>query len=204
MEQTQKPSWQLMTIVVLGVVLAGLSGYVVSDLLKDRRELAATPDLAPVGNAGTGIPGSTDDAPDPVAEYMESGFKVVAVVPNPFYPPNRAAETLAEKSHALHVVAERGINDYACGGMYVPSTCYFFLEASYYDTPDRTFIGAWKNDFAVLQARDGSDAIRFVDANTIEFKAAGGDAGYGVVETWRLDLGTGTFTLLSKDETRLE
>ncbi len=127
--------------------------------------------------------------------YLKSRYKVVAIVDSPFERNGTTPESDKITGSKLYVVTTRGINDYTCGGKYTPSECYFFLEASYADIPDITYIGSWGGT-----AIDPKQ-IRFTKNDVVEFASGDGDAGLSIEQVWDLDLKTGSTTRISSKET---
>ena len=127
---------------------------------------------------------------DVSAEYQSSKYRVVRVVDNPYY-------SVESKYESLIITAPRGINDYTCGGKYVPSTCYLFLESSYYGIDSPQFVGTWSGGSPSLLP----ETVKFISPTVIEFKAVFGDAGYSMEAVWQLDTTTGSSTLISQEGT---
>jgi hypothetical protein len=180
-------------VAVLLLLLIGFGIY----FFYERQKLQNTADMAcPVGDCSTialgfgeSFPPEAESIPagsgaDLIKEYKNSKFRVVDVVKNPY-----------GKQGSLYVVAERGLNDYSCGGAYGPRICYFFLETSYYGVPPIQYIGAWGNGFTAIEN------IKFIDENTVVFDASESDAGMTVSEKWKLNLINGSTTMTSKEIT---
>lgn len=126
-------------------------------------------------------------ASDVVDAYLTTDYRVVSVVTNPYYSEQSQYDTLI-------VVAPRGDNDYTCGGLYVPSDCYLFLESSYYNVVTPVYVGTWSG--GLLQ----TETISFTGPTEITFNTANGDAGYGYKSTFTLDLMTGSSTRTAHEE----
>lgn len=77
---------------------------------------------------------------------------------------------------------------------------FFFVEPGFdiAADPDTRYVARWPD--APTLAGLMLDSLRFVDVRTVEFRAVGGDGGYGVEEVWRLDVVTGATTLQSRVE----
>lgn len=132
-------------------------------------------------------PVSAEPPTDISAEYKESNFKVIAIATNPF------GEQPARAREMLYVIAERGTNDSTCGGMYSSGPCHFFLESDYYNGPNKLAVSEWGGNFAAL----GED-IAYVDVDTVEFTATGGDGGLSTTQIWHLNVRTGALTKVSE------
>jgi hypothetical protein len=123
-------------------------------------------------------------------EYLNSNYKVIAIVPNIF---KDDRNTDLYKYHELQVVTEK--DGYSCGGMYDNELCFFFLKSNYAQASSSTYIGKWGNKFTSLDV----ESMRFVDPYTVQFKAYWGDGGETAKEEWALDISSGSTTLLSED-----
>lgn len=123
------------------------------------------------------------------AEYLSSNYRVVSAVENPYY----SDESKYDK---LIVVAPRGINDFSCGGKYVPDTCYLFLESSYADIETPEFVGIWASDSWSLR----QETIKFISPTVVTFEAGFGDGGIRSVTMWEFDLSTGSSSMVSRED----
>jgi hypothetical protein len=121
---------------------------------------------------------------DVISAYEKSGFKVSAI----------AHDTFSEQHPDLYVVTNRGINDGGCGGMYSPGPCYFFLESQWAGVPPIRYIGTWSSTA-------GLDEIHFINDDTAEFKTSWGDAGASFEEVWRINIYSGSTTMISRKDT---
>ncbi len=178
-----------MLVFVIMPFIGGYIGYVYSpQKIVERVKVVPLKNLPP-----TMVPKSLKEAtPNEVIDaYMETDYRVVSVVLNPFY---------SDKSQydQLVIMTPRGINDYACGGRYVPPVCYIFLESSYANTITPVFVGTWNG--GLLQ----TDTVAFVSPTEISFDVANGDAGYGYRSTYRYDLMTGSSTRTAHQEFSFE
>ena len=83
---------------------------------------------------------------------------------------------------------------------YTAPVCFFFVEPSFDAAADPAtrYVARWPDAPALSGLV--TDSLRFVDARTVEFRAAGGDGGYTVQEVWWLDIVTGALALQSRVE----
>jgi hypothetical protein len=159
----------------------------------------ATPSTTPPTQERTQEP--PDDAPDVVAAYASSPYRVVAVAKNPFAPYTViVAAERASLACGSPEQPQRCWADESCGSLYTSHACYFFVEPSFDAAaePETRFVGRWP-DFPQVNGL-AVDSLRFVDAETLEFDAPGGDGCYAVEEVWRLNLTSGDLTRVSQVE----
>lgn len=177
------PSSKYLAVALL-VLLPFFGGYIgyqfVPAKIIEKVERIEVPKYIPVEIPGTDNQKELIAPTDLPTTYAASGYRVVSVVQNPFYSEESKYDTLV-------VATPRGVNDYTCGGRYVPSHCYLFLESSYADIPTPKFVGTWSNDAI-------SGDITFVTPTVIEITTGNGDAGYSHIAKWLLDLETGSTT----------
>ena len=165
-----------------GIILSALVTYGVVAFFDRQEEPVAQVDRTP----SSGI----------AEEYLGAGYRVLGVLNNP-----KGNDTLiiaterAESNCGTPDHPQRCMNDTMCGSRYSQPTCYFFLEPQYhYDAdPETKFVAQWGGE--ALQI----DTITFLDANTISFESAEGDAGAWAKSLWNLDLKTGTATLKKRE-----
>ncbi len=129
-------------------------------------------------------PKSIDSIPN---IYASTSYRTVAVLHNPYYPDETKYDTVV-------IVAQRGINDYSCGGKYVPSKCYIFLESSYAETETPKFVGIW-TDGAI-----NPKTLRFISPNEILIDTGFNDACINVKATSIYNLNTGSSTIESYED----
>lgn len=159
------------------------------------------PATSPTALSAEGHTAEPDGAADIVAGYASAGFRPIAVVKNPYAPytviivAERAPLTCGSQD-----APQRCWADELCGSMYTSRVCYFFLEPGFDAAakPQTRFVARWPEVAGVNALMP--DTLRFVDAETLEFTAPGGDSGYSVEETWRLNLTSGELTLVSRVE----
>lgn len=142
-----------------------------------------------------------DGAVDIIADYAGASFRPIAVVKNPSAPYTViVAAERAPLSCGSQEAPQRCWADDLCGSMYTSRACYFFVEPTFDAAadPQTRFVAQWPEVPGVNALQP--DTIRFVDAETLEFTAPGGDGGYSVEEVWQLDLASGELTLVSRVE----
>ena len=114
-----------------------------------------------------------------IQEFIAATFRVVSVTRNP-YGPNTLIVAVRRADIGCGDLAApvRCIADETCGSLYTSPTCYFFVEPTFDISaePATRFVAAWpehpgEGSIAALQV----ESIRFLDARTVEFKAAGVD-----------------------------
>ncbi len=136
-----------------------------------------------------------------IQSFIEVPFRAVAVAKSPHAPytlivvTERAAAECGSPDDP-----QRCINDETCGSLFTSPTCYFFVEPSFHADADADtrYVSRWPDDPTLAGLEAGS--IHFIDERTVEFQASGGDGGYSIQETWRLDLVTGALALQSRVE----
>ena len=135
-----------------------------------------------------------------VSEFINSNYRVLKVIES-IEKPDHLYSLIVATERSKNITCgdpkspSRCANDAGCGSIYTSRACYFFLEPQF-------IVGANANTHFVAQwqgSLDGLDleSIKFMDANNIEFKSAGGDAGLGIEATWNLNLQTGKITEVS-------
>ncbi len=136
-----------------------------------------------------------------VQAFIDAPYRVVAVAQNPFAPYSLiVANARARADCGSPTQPQRCTADDTCGSIYTAPTCFFFVEPGFDITADPAtrLVARWPD--APTLAGLMLDSLRFVDAQTVEFRAVGGDGGYGVEEVWWLDMVTGVTTLQSRVE----
>lgn len=160
-----------------------------------------TPEPTPTIPAPT-IPAPVEaNAQQLVQAFIDAPYRVVAVAQNPFAPYSLiVANARARADCGSPTQPQRCTADDTCGSIYTAPTCFFFVEPGFdvAADPDTRYVARWPN--APTLAGLMLDSLRFVDARTVEFRAVGGDGGYGVEEVWRLDVVTGATTMQSRVE----
>jgi hypothetical protein len=181
------------------VLVALLCGTVLFSFLNSR---AVSVSNTPSGPDSTEVGTETGEVEEEIAgaqasaalikEYEKSSYKVVTLVPNPFgkFP----------GYEVLYVVTNRGINDDSCGGLYSAGSCYFFLESTYHNGPTAKYVTTWGGGPTGI----GRESIKFIDVDTVRFTGTFGDAGVGILETWELNVRTGSSTRTSQVRTEAE
>jgi len=138
-----------------------------------------------------------------IQEFIAATFRVVSVTRNP-YGPNTliVAARRAPGGCGDPAAPVRCYPDETCGSLYTAATCYFFVEPTFEigAVPETRFIAAWpphpgEGSIAALQV----ESIRFLDAKTVEFKAAGADGPNVLNVTYRLDLETGEINAVAEN-----
>ena len=138
-----------------------------------------------------------------IQEFIAAKFRVVSVTVNPYAPYTLiVAARRADIACGDPAKPVRCIADETCGSLYTSPTCYFFLEPAFDISaePATRFIAAWpphpgEGSIAALQV----ESIRFLDARTVEFKAAGADGPNVLNVTYRLDLETGEISAVAEN-----
>ncbi len=136
-----------------------------------------------------------------VQAFIDAPYRVVAVAQNPFAPYSLiVANARARADCGSPTQPQRCTADDTCGSIYTAPTCFFFVEPGFDITADPAtrLVARWPD--APTLAGLMLDSLRFVDAQTVEFRAVGSDGGYGVEEVWWLDMVTGVTTLQSRVE----
>lgn len=136
-----------------------------------------------------------------IQTFVDAPFRVVMVAKSPYAPYSLIIAT--ERSAAECGSAEapqRCTADDTCGSFYTSPACYFFVEPSFDATADPAtrYVSRWPEEPTVSAL--AVDSLRFIDARTVEFRAAGGDGAYSVEEVWWLDLVTGALAMQSRVE----
>jgi hypothetical protein len=121
------------------------------------------------------------------SSYSSSTYRVVTVLQNPYY-------SEESKYDSLVIVAPRGVNDHTCGGKYVPSNCYIFLESSYAYTPTPKFVGIWNS--GLIQP----ETVKFTSPTEVSIGVANGDGCFSYKAEWKYDLNTGSSTRTMYEE----
>lgn len=140
---------------------------------------------------------ATLEASGPIAagiirEYVDAGYRVIAVARNPFAP--YTLIVASERSRSLCGSLEEPVRcriDDACGATNTSPICYFFIEPSFPGAtdPSTRFVARWPDspgDYAL-----DTESLRFIDGRTVEFVARGVANGPASEEIWWLDLVTG-------------
>ncbi len=153
---------------------------------------------APTASTVTPAEGS---ALDLIQAFLDAPYRVVAVAQSPLAPYSLIIAT--ERAAAVCCSPEapqRCTADDTCGSLYTSPTCYFFVEPSFDATadPQTRYVARWPDEPTL--AGLAPDSVRFIDARTVEFQAAGGDGAYSVQEVWWLDLVTGALAMQSRVE----
>jgi hypothetical protein len=136
-----------------------------------------------------------------IRAFIEAPYRVVAVAKNPFAP--YSLIVAAERSEAAcgsPDEPQRCTADETCGSLYTSSTCFFFVEPAFDAEADPVtrYVTRWPDEPTI--AALATDSFRFVDARTVEFRAAGADGAFSVQEVWWLDLVTGALAMQSRVE----
>jgi len=164
---------------------------------------------SPTAEAPLPTPEPTPTIPPPVEAnaqqlvqaFIDAPYRVVAVAQNPFAPYSLiVANARARADCGSPTQPQRCTADDTCGSFYTAPTCFFFVEPSFdvAADPATRYVTRWPDapDLAAFVP----DSLRFIDARTVEFRAAGGDGGYGVEEVWWLDVVTGAVAMQSRVE----
>jgi len=151
-----------------------------------------------VARQKTSLPSKNKES-DIVSNFIQSSYRVVAVLQNPFAPYSLIIAT--ERSEAQCGSKDdpsRCTDDSSCGSIYTSPNCYFFVEPHFVAHTDAStrFVEKWHSGIDGLSI----DSIKFKDANNVQFDSAGGDAGVGVQAIWNLDLKAGQITQISRQE----
>jgi len=138
-----------------------------------------------------------------IREFIAAKFRVVSVTLNPYAPytlivaARRAPIECGDSAAPVRCFA-----DETCGSLYTSATCYFFVEPLFDISaePETRFVAAWpphpgEGSIAALQV----ESIHFLDARTVEFKAAGVDGPNVLNVTYRLDLETGEINVVAEN-----
>lgn len=141
------------------------------------------------------------NAQELVQAFIDAPYRVVAVAKNPFAPYSLiVANARARADCGSPTQPQRCTADDTCGSFYTAPTCFFFVEPSFdlAADPATRYVTRWPDapDLAAFVP----DSLRFIDARTVEFRAAGGDGGYAVEEVWWLDVVTGAVAMQSRVE----
>ncbi|MBP8948778.1 MAG: hypothetical protein KBG73_08040 [Candidatus Promineofilum sp.] len=159
-------------------------------------EMTATPDPTPT------IPAPVEaNAQNLVQSFIEAPYRVVAVAKSPFAPYSLiVANERAPADCGSPDEPQRCTADDTCGSLYTAPVCFFFVEPSFDAAADPAtrYVARWPD--APTLSGLVTDSLRFVDARTVEFRAAGGDGAYAVQEVWWLDIVTGALALQSRVE----
>ena len=117
--------------------------------------------------------------------YLSSKFRVLKIMKNPF---NHSFVFLATERPSINT---------GCGSIYTSPTCYFFIEPdNFYGAPETHLAAKLTN----LGGLDFYTSIKFVDVNRLRFTTVEGDAGYGIEQTWEVNLQTGGSTIIHSRE----
>lgn len=207
---------ELVAAVVIGLALAGCARAPEPIPSATPPQLVAPQVERPATETPTAEPPPTETPPPPtptavspvqnsalqlIQAFVDAPFRVVAVARSPHAPyslivaTERAAADCGSLEHPQRCTA-----DETCGSFYTSPTCYFFIEPAFDAAADPAtrYVGRWPDEPAL--AGLVLDSLRFIDARTVEFRAAGGDGGGGVEELWWLDLVTGALALQSRVE----
>ncbi len=160
-----------------------------------------TPEATPPPPTPTVPPPAEANAQQLVQSFLDAPYRVVAVAKSPFAPYSLIiANERAPADCGSREQPQRCTNDETCGSLYTAPTCFFFLEPSFdvAADPATRYVARWPD--APTLAGLVPDSLRFIDARTVEFRAAGGDGDYSVEEVWWLDLVTGALALQSRVE----
>lgn len=159
-------------------------------------EMTATPEATPT------IPAPVEaNAQNLVQSFIDAPYRVVAVAKSPFAPYSLiVANARARADCGSPTQPQRCTADDTCGSLYTAPTCFFFVEPSFdiAADPATRLVARWPDEPTL--AGFAPDSLRFIDARTVEFRAAGGDGGYGVEEVWWLDIVTGAVAMQSRVE----
>ena len=160
-------------------------------------EMTATPEPTPT------IPAPVEaNAQNLVQAFIDAPYRVVAVARSPFAPYSLiVANERAPADCGSPDDPQRCTADDTCGSLYTAPTCFFFVEPSFdvAADPATRYVARWPD--APTLSGLVTDSLRFVDARTVEFRAAGGDGAYSVQEVWWLDIVPGALALQSRVET---
>lgn len=219
MWRIKRDSFQVLKVLAFGVMILPIAGCARDPQPPPTPTLAAPVELTPVisTNAPQATPTAAPDSspiptPTPVTPvqsnalnliqaFVDAPYRVVAVAKSPLAPYSLVVAT--ERSAADCGSPEdpqRCTADDTCGSFYTSPTCYFFVEPSFDAAADPVtrYVSRWPDE----PTASGLvvDSFRFIDARTVEFKAAGGDGAYAVEEVWWLDLVTGALAMQSRVE----
>jgi hypothetical protein len=125
--------------------------------------------------------------------YPISSYRFIGQIVNPYAPYFLVVVT--ERSAAVCGSSdqpERCLDDSACGSIYSSPTCFFFVEPQYVHgaDPAARFVGSWSGGLGSLDMH----SLHFLDAQNVEFQAAGGDAMTMSFATYKLNLQSGVIT----------
>ncbi len=179
-----------MTLFILMPFIGGWIGYkyapekvveVEKVVIKEISKADSNP--TEVTNIPTDIEGT-----EILSAYDSSKYRVVTVVQNPFF-------ELEESNYSsLVVVAQRGSNDYRCGGKGFASPCYIFLEANESETETPKYVGPWY--YGTIKP----ETIKFVSPTELSISVAEAIVCSSYKAEWKFDLNTGSSTRVSFEE----
>lgn len=152
----------------------------------------------PTATAVTPVEGS---ALNLIQAFLDAPYRVVAVAKSPHAPYSLIIATERAAAECGSPEApQRCTADDTCGSLYTSPTCYFFVEPSFDATadPQTRYVARWPDEPTLAGLTP--DSVRFIDARTVEFQAAGGDGAYSVQEVWWLDSVTGALAMQSRVE----
>jgi hypothetical protein len=136
-----------------------------------------------------------------IRAFVEAPYRVVAVARNPFAPYSLIVATERSEAECGSLDdPQRCTADETCGSVYTSPTCFFFVEPAFDADADpmTRYVTRWPDESAIPAL--ATDSLRFVDARTVEFRAAGADGAFSVQEVWWLDLVTGALAMQSRVE----
>jgi hypothetical protein len=136
-----------------------------------------------------------------IRAFVEAPYRVVAVARNPFAPYSLIVATERSEAECGSLDdPQRCTADETCGSVYTSPTCFFFVEPAFDADADpmTRYVTRWPEEPSI--AALATDSVRFVDARTVEFRAAGADGDTSVQEVWWLDLVTGALAMQSRVE----
>ncbi len=172
-------------IIIIAVLAIGGGAYVYTKNKSINIDKASNPQPTPVSS-------NTISKQDPLSNYLNGKYRTIKII-----------ENASESSQYLITATER-TGDYkeeACGSIYTARKCDFFLETSYSSDSvppkDIKYVGSWKGS---LDGLDLSSIMKFINRDIVQFTASGGDGGICELNTYNLNLTTGSTTFISAKE----
>ena len=141
----------------------------------------------------TPSPEATQQTLNLIRDFTKSSYRFIGLIQNPYTP--YVLIVVTERSPAVcgsPDAPERCLDDSQCGSIYTSPTCFFFFEPQpvHGADPAARFIASWSDGLGALQM----NSLRFLDAQEVEFRAAGGDGMTMSIATYKLDVQTGVIT----------
>lgn len=161
----------------------------------------ASPEPSPIPD--TGQPPATLTAQELTQAFVDSPYRVVAIVRPPGSPYDM------DFPYELFVIGQRAWRgcgqgdercneDATCGSIYTSPICYFFLEPQFVfgANPEPQFVGQWQGELDGLIV----DSLVLSSDGKLQFQSAGGDGPCSVQAAWELDTTTAVVRELSRVE----